>query len=150
MKRWLCVLLAITAVMLLASCGSGEEELPTEPEPQLHTVVPASDLSEVEWAHIDGKMTLEDGEKVYAKGSDFLCFALVVADEQAQIRFKLDKTTAEMLKQQNPGKTLFVTLNESRIGDVVLNEDCDELTLVSRYTYEELCRLADRIRGFVD
>lgn len=152
MKKWICILLAAAAVMLLASCGGANDaaQAPTEPEPQLHTVVPTADLSEPEWAHINGAMTLEDGAGVYARGSDFLCFALVVNGDRAEIRFKLDDITAGMLREQAPGNPYYVTLDDKKLGDVELNENCDELTLVGSYTYEELCNIADRIRGFID
>lgn len=150
MKKWLICLAALTAV-LLSACGEQNTAVATEPaaEPQtqLHTVAPRREQPVIEWVSVDAQMTLEDSEMLYAKGGDFVCFALVVNDDGAEIRFKLDDVTAGMLRGQDPANKYYVTMNDKRLGDVVLNDDCSELTLVGDFSYTQLCTLANRIRG---
>lgn len=138
-------------VLLLTACSGDTAPAPTapstEPPTQLHTVAPAQDQPDAEWAHIDGEMTLEDADNIYAQGSDFLSFALVVSDGTAEIRFKLDDVTASMLRTQSKENRYYLTLNNEKIGSAVLNENCDEATLVGEYSYEGLCTLSNRIRG---
>ena len=137
-------------LLTLAACGESSAEPteePTAPAPELHTVAPASD-DDPEWAHVDASMALEDDANIYAKGGDFMSFALIGSDDGAEIRFKLDDVTAGMLRGQDPENQYYITLNDEKIGGAKLNENCDELTLVGEFSYEELCSLADRIRGF--
>lgn len=148
MKKWIICLTLLTA-LLLTACG-GETPAPTEAaeEPtQLHTVAPSQAQPEAEWASVAVQMTLEDNDNVYAKGSDFLSFALIGSSDSAEIRFKLDDVTAAMLRQQDPGNKYYVTIDGKKIGDVTLNQNCNELTLIGDFTYSKLCTLANRIRG---
>ena len=143
--------LMMLAAMLLTACGQESEpavtEPPTEPPTQLHTVAPTQSQSAAEWASIDAAMTLEDADNLYAKGSDFLCFALITDGEKAEIRFKLADNIAAMMRGQDPNNQYYITMNEKRVGDVVLSENCDELILSGDYSYNQLCILANRIRG---
>lgn len=151
MKRWIAIIAAIILTLLLAACGGDNStqhaSAPAEPSAQMHTVAPAAEPNEPEWAHIDREMTLEDRDNLYAKGSDFVCFTLVGSDDSAEIRFRLDDVTAGMLRAQSPDNEYYVTMDGERIGGARLNEDCDELTLTGDFTYRKLCELANRIRG---
>ena len=154
MKKWL-ILLAVLTTLLLAACGSEEAPAgtaaptaaPTEPPTQLHTVAPQQDEPAIEWVSVETNLTLEDNENLYAKESDFICFALVGDSSGAELRFRLDDVTAAMLREQEPGKTYYLTMNDKKLGDVKLNENCDELTLVGDFSYAKLCSLANQIRG---
>ena len=152
MKRWILLLAAaMLTVLLLAACGEKAPEptaAPTEPPAQLHTVAPSTAQPEPEWAHVDAAMTLEDAENLYAKGSDFVSFALIGNADSAEIRFRLDDVTAAMLRDQSPDIAYYLTMNGKKIGDAKLNKNCDEVTLAGDYSYEKLCELADTIRGF--
>lgn len=150
MKRRILCLVILAAALWLTACGAEEPAataVPTEPPSQLHTVAPRPAQPAVEWASVEAQMTLEDSELLYAKGSDFVSFALIVTDSGAEIRFRLDDVTAQMLRGMDPGIQYYVTVNEKRIGDVKLNETCDELTLLGDFTYNQLCLLSNRIRG---
>lgn len=150
MKRWI-LCLAVIAALLLTACGGAQTPAPTaaptEPPTQLHTVAPGASGQEPEWASVECMMTLEDDDNLYAKGSDFVSFALIGGEDAAELRFRLDEVTATMLRDQSKDNAYYVTMDDQRIGDVVLNESCDELTLVGDRSYEELCTLANRIRG---
>ena len=151
MRRWIAILAAAVLALLLTSCGGDEAPqptaAPTEPPPQLHTVAPTQAQPEIEWVYVDAAMTLEDADNVYAQGRDFVSFALIGTGDDAEIRFKLDDVTAEMLREQDPDNAYYVTMNEKKLCSVTLNEKCDELTLVLDYSYDKLCDLANRIRG---
>lgn len=151
MKR-IIALAMLTALMaaLLAACGDdapAPTEPPTEPPAQLHTVAPRQEEPVIEWVSVEAQMTLDDADNLYAKGSDFVSFALIVTGEKAEIRFRLDDVTAAMLRGQPAGNRYYVTMDDKRLGDVTLNANCDELTLVGDYTYTQLCGIANRIRG---
>ena len=154
MKRFLPILLALLLTVLLAACGADDTPAPTaaptEPPTQLHTVAPTQSQTKAEWAYVDAAMTLEDADNIYAQGSDFVGFALIGSGDDAVIRFRLDDVTAAMLREQDPNNAYYVTMNDKRLGDVTLSKDCDELTLVIDYSYDKLCELANRIRGFED
>lgn len=154
MKKWLMILAALLT-LLLAACGGDDAPAPTaaptaaptEPPTQLHTVAPSQSAPEVEWVSIDAKLTLEDNDNLYAKDSDFVSFALIGNEDSAELRFRVDETTAAMLREQNSENTYYLTMNEKMLGNVVLNESCDELTLVGDFSFAKLCTLANQIRG---
>ena len=148
MKRYIAILTVCILVFALAACGADVEptaEIPTEAETKMHTLAPVDD--EPEWAHVDSELALEDKDSIFAQGDDFLCFAVVGADDSAVLRFKLDEITSKMLKEQDADIEYYLTLDGKKIGDAELNTDFDEVTLVGDYTYYELCALATKIRG---
>ena len=150
-KLLLCLTLLLTLV--LAACGddptpsAAPTAAPTEPQPQLHTVAPSEDAPEVEWASVEVKMTLEDNDNLYAKDEDFISFALIGGTDHAELHFRLDEATAAMLREQNPDNAYYITLDEKKLGEVSLSENCDELTLIGEFSYAKLCSLANQIRG---
>ena len=150
MKRLLIILTAaILLAVIMTACAGNTAPQVTEPEPQpqLHTVAPASTEPTPEWAHVDAAMVLEDADNIYARGTDFVCFALIGNSDSARIVFKLDDVTAGMLREQSADNAYYLTMNDERIGDAELNKNCDEVTLVGDYSYEKLCELANSIRG---
>lgn len=158
MKKWIICLALLLTALLLTACGDEPDTtspaaptaapIPTEPPAQLHTLPPTQAQPETEWVSIDAVMSLEDDDNVYAKGSDFLSFAIVGSGDHAELHFKLDDMTAQMLRTQSAANVYYVSMNGVKLGGVTLNKNCDELTLQGDHTYDELCLLANRIRGF--
>ena len=137
-------------LITLAACTAAEEptEAPTEPAPQPHTVAPTEQEPEAEWTIIDRTMSLEDGDNTYAEGSDFVAFAIIGSDDSAELRFRFTDEIAAMLREQSPDIAYFLAMDGEKIGGAKLSDDCSEATLVGDYTFEELCELSNKIRGF--
>ena len=149
MKRIIAVLLASLFLLALTACKSEPEPTaaPTQPEPQPHTVSPASTVEEPEWAPVDSDVALLSDGEPFAASDAFTYFAIVGRGEDAVIRLKVNSLTASMLKSAEGEPVYSVTLNGKKIGDAKVSEDFEELTLINDYSYEELCELATDIRG---
>lgn len=153
MKKCLIVC-ALLLTLLLAACGdeppaptTAPTAAPTVPPTELHTVAPRQSEPAVEWVSVEAKLTLEDNDNLYAKDEDFVSFALIGGSDGAELRFRLDETTAAMLREQDSETAYYITMNGKKLGDAVLSENCDELTLIGEFSYAKLCMLANQIRG---
>jgi len=140
-------------LLILTGCAATEPtepptEAPTEPAPQPHTVAPMEQDFEPEWTIIDRTMALTDDSAVYAEGSDFSAVALVGDEASAELRFRFTDETAAMLRAQTGDTAYSLTMDGESIGGAQLNDECTEATLTGDFTYTQLCRLANRIRGF--
>ena len=153
MKRIIAFIIMSVMLVTLAGCASTQPTeaptaAPTEPAPQPHTVPPEEQEPEVEWSSIDRTMALEDADNLYAEGSDFTSFALVGDEASAELRFRFTDEIAEMLREQDGDIAYYITMDGKKIGDAKLSSDCGEATLVGEFSYNKLCALADKIRGF--
>ena len=151
MKRSLLILLSVClCALLFAGCG----EPKTTDEPSKATEAPTearyldTPIDEPEWTLIEGKLTLEDTKYLYAEGDDFLYFAIVGATtDTMELRFRLNDGTAEMLSQQSPDNSYFITFNGERIGKATLTENCTVAVVKSADAEQDITFLATEIRG---
>ena len=151
MKRFFAVITAILILALFSACGGSEpEEEPTVPVTEAPTDAPYIDtqIDEPEWTLAEGVLTMEDKDKVYAQGSDFVCFAVVGAEpSQMEMMFRFDDATAAMLTQQSKTNKYYITLDGSKIGDATLSDDGYVATVAAKDATEDIPSLASRIRG---
>lgn len=145
------LLILMTAV--LAGCGAQTAD-PTEAATEEPTTSPYidTDVNSPEWTPIAIPIYLKDNEYIYATKDDFLCFAFVGTNEDdAELRFMFDDTTAEMLKQQNPDNRYYISIGEDEvhIGDVTMSEDFKIATLKGKgqHPYDRMTSIASKIRG---
>ena len=151
MKKAITLLLTILMVVSLAACGESKPiEPPTVPATQAPTDAPYIDtqVSEPEWTLAEGELTLVDGQTLYAKGENFLYFAIVGATPaEMELRFKLDDATATLMKAQSKELEYYINLNGERIGTATFNDDCTEAIITSQNAAQEITSLATKIRG---
>lgn len=153
MKKILTILMIASVALCAAGCAKETDrntaEPTAQPGTQLHTIPPTEQIAEPEWAPVDCEISLQNDTLMYADSSGFLTFALTgSADEDCALRFAFDEATTALLAQQAPTDA-YITLNgEPLVGTLSFNADYSEATLTGGYTYEEICQLANVIRGF--
>ena len=152
MKRLLTILLVAALAVITAACGGSTENKATQPATeagtQLHTVPPEEKPVQLEWAPVDCELQLMSGDTMLADQGAIPTFALSGStDEDCALYFTLDAMTSGVL-QQNGGAGCYLTLDGEKLdGTLTFSEDCSEMTLAGGYSYDEMCRLATRIRG---
>ena len=155
MLRTLSLITAVLVMisLLLTGCGSAPAS-PTEAPTEAPTKAPYidTDVNSPEWTPVAIPLFLKDNKYLYAEGSDFQCFAFVgTNDDDVELRFMLDDTTANMLKTNTPVSTYYISMgaDEIHIGDVTLSEDCKIATLKGQHPFDEMTKIASKIRGLI-
>lgn len=143
----------LTLSTALTGCGSAPAA-PTEAPTEAPTKSPYidTDVNSPEWTPIAIPLFLKDNKYLYAEGSDFQCFAFVgTNDDDVELRFMLDDATANMLKTNTPVSTYYISMgaDEIHIGDVTLSEDGKTATLKGQHPFDEMTKIASKIRGLI-
>lgn len=143
----------MTLPLILTGCGSAPAT-PTEAATEAPTAARYidTDVNSPEWVPVAIPLFLKDNKYLYASGSDFQCFAFVgTNDDDVELRFMLDDTTADMLKKNTPVSTYYISMGEDEIhiGDVTLSEDCKIATLKGQHPFDEMTKIASKIRGLI-
>ena len=143
----------MTVPLLLTGCDSAPAA-PTEAPTEAPTATPYidTDVNSPEWTPVAVPLFLKDSKYLYAQGEDFQCFAFVgTNDDNVELRFMFDDETANMLKDNTPVSTYYISMgeDETRIGDVTLSEDCKIATLKGQHPFDEMTKIASKIRGLI-
>ena len=150
-KASILILITLLVFALVACSGnndSTENQTPAATEQETAAPYIATPVNEPEWTLAEGELKLEDADNIYAEGADILYFAIIGTNEEdVELLFRFDDTTANMLKQQSADNQYYMTLDGENIGNVTLNDDCTIASLKGQHSYEEMTALATRIRG---
>ena len=143
----------MTLSLILTGCGSAPAA-PTEASTEAPTATPYidTDVNSPEWTPVAIPLFLKDNKYLYADGKDFLCFAFVGTDDSnVELRFMFDDTTAKMLTTNTPVSTYYISMGEDEIhiGDVTISEDGKIATLKGQHPFDEMTKIASKIRGLI-
>ena len=160
-RRNLIILTAALVLLALTLAACGEQPAQTAETSEAVTEAPTkspyidTDVNTPEWTPIAIPIYLKDNYYIYAQNEDFLCFAFVGTDEDnAELQFMLNDTTAKMLSEQEPGIRYYISIgeDETHIGDVTLSDDFKTATLKCKgqHDFEAMTKIASRIRGLTE
>lgn len=155
MKRLVIIAAVLLLLVMTAGCSDNESSSSSKAnkpssETEQATAAPYIDtqINEPEWTLAEGNLKLLDQNNIYAEGKDFLYFAFVTnTDGTQELRFRFDETTASMLKKQSPDNAYYITLNDAKIGDATLNDDCTEAIIKEEDSNGSITENASKIRG---
>lgn len=161
MKKLIVIVAAL--LLLVTAAGCSNEETSTEKADTASSAAAAAteaptdapfidtQISEPEWTYAEGDLKLADQDNVYAQGDDFLYFAFVTnTDGTQELRFRFSDDAASKLKTQSPDIAYFITLNDEKIGDATLNDDCTEATITQENSVGSITENASKIRGLTE
>lgn len=160
MKKLLVIIAALLLLVTVAGCSKDESSATEKTDTASSATAAAAteaptdapfidtQISEPEWTYAEGDLKLADQDNVYAQGQDFLYFAFVTnTDGTQELRFRFSDDTASMLKTQSPDIAYFITLNDEKIGNATLNDDCTEATITEENSVGSITENASKIRG---
>ena len=137
--------LCLCACAQTASSGNTEQTAPSLVE---HTLAPTA-ADEIEWCPVENcELRFEDENGTpYLTENDIERFAIVKEGEDASMVFVLTDDAVSMLSSMQVPDTLTVALNGKSVGTATFEENNTQL-LLGGLSFEQLCEIADEIRGF--
>lgn len=149
MKKSILLILAILlCVFCCSACSKNDSNEPTDAP---HSLSPTLNASvEYEWAPIDCDIALVNNDSnIYVSEKDFETFAVVGSGDSAYIILKVSDSATQQLNSLNSATMLSLTINGEKVDGVSISSVTfnGEIEFAHDMKYEQLCELANTIRG---